>query len=60
MQTTNSVNPIDGTRLLEELTKDMTDQQKSMIVSILQGQSLLANYSIKEAVTELDDLFDSK
>jgi hypothetical protein len=38
----------------------MTDQQKGMIVSILQGQSLFANYSFKEAVTELDDLFDSK
>jgi len=57
---TNSIDPIDGTRLLEELTKDMTDQQKVMIVSILQGQSLFANYSFKEAVTELDDLFDSK
>jgi hypothetical protein len=60
MQTTNSINPIDGTRLLEELTKDMTDQQKGVIVTILQGQSLFANYSFKKAVTELDDLFDSK
>ena len=57
---TNLIDPIDGTSILEELTKDMTVQQKNMIVSILQGQSLFANYSFKEAVTELDDLFDSK
>ena len=57
---TSSLDPIDGTRLLEELTKNMTDQQKGMITSILQGQSLFANYSFKDAVTELDDLFDSK
>ncbi len=60
MQTTNSIDPIDGTHLLEELTKDMTDQQKGMINSILQGRSLFANYTFKDAVTELDDLFDSK
>lgn len=57
---TNTIDPIDGTRLLEELTRDMTDQQKGMINQILQGQSIFANYTIKDALTELDDLFDSK
>ena len=57
---TNTIDPIDGTRLLEELTRDMTDQQKGMINQILQGQSIFTNYTIKDALTELDDLFDSK
>ncbi len=56
----NPIDPIDGTRLLYELTKDLTDHQKGMITRIIQGQKLLANYSFKDAVTELDDLFDSK
>ncbi|MCK4847974.1 MAG: hypothetical protein KAT16_03005 [Candidatus Heimdallarchaeota archaeon] len=56
----NPIDPIDGTRLLDELTKDMTNQQKGMITQIIQGQNILSNFSFKDAVTELDDLFDSK
>ena len=57
---TSPIDPIDGTRLLNELTKSMTDQQKGMITQIIQGQNIFSNYSFKDAVTELDDLFDSK
>jgi len=57
---TNMIDPIDGTRLLDELTKNMTNQQKGMITTIIQGQNVLSKFSFKEAVTELDDLFDSK
>lgn len=57
---TNPIEPIDAARLLDELTKNMTDQQKGSITQLIQGQSIFANYSFKEAVTELDDLFDSK
>ncbi|MHA1236100.1 MAG: hypothetical protein ACTSQ9_00390 [Candidatus Hodarchaeales archaeon] len=57
---TNPIEPIDGARLLDELTKNMTDQQKGSITQIIQGRSTFANYSFKNAVTELDDLFDSK
>ena len=57
---TRPIDPIDGTRLLNELTENLTDQQKGMITKIIQGKSIFANYSIKDAVTELDELFDSK
>lgn len=57
---TNPIDPIDGTRLLDELTKNLTDQQKGTITRIIQGQNTLANFSFKDAVTELDELFDSK
>ena len=57
---TNPIEPIDGARLLDELTQNMTDQQKGSITQLIQGRSIFANYSFKEAVTELDDLFDSK
>jgi len=56
----NPIEPIDGTRLLDELTKNMTDQQKGSIIQIIQDQNIFANYSFKDAVTELEDLFDSK
>ena len=52
--------PIDGKQLLEELTEQMTDSQKSIITKIVQGQSIFAKYTITDALTELDDLFDSK
>ncbi len=57
---TNPIEPIDGARLLDELTQNMTDQQKGSITLLIQGRSTFANYSFKNAVTELDDLFDSK
>ena len=57
---TNPIEPIDGTRLLDELTKNMTNQQKGTITQFIQGRNIFSNYSIKDAVTELDDLFDSK
>ena len=53
-------NPIDGTELLNELTQNLTDQQKGMITQIIQGQNILSKYTIKDAVHELDELFDSK
>jgi len=56
----NPRDPINGTHLLDELTKNMTDQQKGMITTILQSQNVLSKFSFKDAVTELDDLFDSK
>ncbi|MHA1994362.1 MAG: hypothetical protein ACW97Z_07470 [Candidatus Hodarchaeales archaeon] len=52
--------PIDGAKLLEELTLEMTDSQKTIITKIIQGQSIFSAYSIKDALTELDELFDSK
>ncbi|NHJ01834.1 MAG: hypothetical protein EAX86_06795 [Candidatus Heimdallarchaeota archaeon] len=57
---TNPLTPIDGNHLLAELTKDMTEQQKDMITTILQGRSVFENYTFKDAITELDDLFKSK
>ena len=44
--------------LFEELKKDLTDTQKVIINKIVQGRKILLNYTIKDAVTELDDLFD--
>ena len=52
--------PIDGAQLFKELTQDMTDSQKSIITQIVQGQIVFSKYSISDALTELDDLFDSK
>jgi hypothetical protein len=44
--------------LLEELKKDLTDTQKVIINKIIQGRKVFLKYTIKDAVTELDDLFD--
>ena len=52
--------PIDGNQLLEELTEKMTDSQKSIINKIVQGESIFTKYTITNALTELDELFDSK
>ncbi len=52
--------PIDGAKILEELTQSMTDSQKSIITQIIQGENIFSRYSISDALTELDDLFDSK
>ena len=49
---------IEDESLFEELKKDLTDTQKVIINKIMQGRKIFLNYTIKDAVTELDDLFD--
>ncbi|MHA1977002.1 MAG: hypothetical protein ACW98F_13695 [Candidatus Hodarchaeales archaeon] len=52
--------PINGKLLLDELTQHMTDSQKSIITKLVQGESVFSKYTITDALTELDNLFDSK
>ena len=44
--------------LYAELQKGLTDTQKIIINKIMQGRNVFLNYTFKDAVNELDDLFD--
>lgn len=56
----NPIRPYDSNSLFDELKKELNDTQKLIINQIIQGKSDFLNYTFKDAVTELDDLFDSK
>lgn len=54
----NSTSTLDAETLFEELKRGLTDTQKVIINQVLQGRNIFLNYTIKDAVSELDDLFD--
>lgn len=56
----NPIRPYDSKNLFDELKKELNETQKLIINQIIQGRTDFLNYTFKDAVTELDDLFDSK
>jgi hypothetical protein len=44
--------------LLEEFKNDLTDTQKVIVNKIIQGRNVFSKYTLKDAVTELEELFD--
>ena len=56
----NPVRSYDDETLFDELKKGLNETQKLIINQIVQGKKDFLKYTIKDAITELNDLFDSK
>ncbi|MHA2173434.1 MAG: hypothetical protein ACXABI_01270 [Candidatus Hodarchaeales archaeon] len=54
------IHPYDNKNLFDELKKGLNDTQKIIINQVIQGKTDFLNYTFKDAITELNDLFDSK
>jgi hypothetical protein len=53
------LSPLDSQNIIQEIQKVATHTEKIVVHRLEQGEDFFKDYSFKEAILELDELFDS-